>query len=194
MPLFRRGAPAKRGRASAQDGAPKDSSNHHGRGDARAREDDVPACSGNSSWEQYRSMSARRDDPFITYRAGRQTRSAGGAHPHPYGADERSSRQAGRPRAPADSYYALLGVDQRASEAAIEQAYRRHVVQVHPDRFFNDPARYAESLEKLRALNAAMMVLRDPVRRAEYDATLAGGLDGPPLTRRIRTTPRPHVM
>ena len=141
-------------------------------------------------------MSVKQDDPFITYRAGRQPRSTGREPAHAY-TDQRAKQPGGAPqgrRAPAHSYYALLGVDQSASEAAIEQAYRRHVVQVHPDRFFNEPARYAESLEKLRALNAAMMVLRDPIRRAEYDATLIDGSSGPPLARRMRTTPRPHVM
>jgi DnaJ-class molecular chaperone len=140
-------------------------------------------------------MAPPQADRAVTYRAGRQRRKTGTSPNHPYATDQ--PRQTGTARGSgtsAQTCYSLLGVDQRASREQIEQAYRRQVVQSHPDRFFNDPARYAEALEKLRELNATMMVLRDPVLRAEYDAGLTDRSTMPPLARRMRATPRPHVM
>jgi molecular chaperone DnaJ len=66
----------------------------------------------------------------------------------------------------------LLGLDRHASDADLEQAYRRRAAAVHPDRFFADPERREQAEVSLKQLNAAMQVLRDPVRRAKYDATL----------------------
>lgn len=70
------------------------------------------------------------------------------------------------------NYYALLGVSPGASDAAVERAYRRKVAAVHPDRYFEDGGKRAEAEQTLRTLNEAMAVLRDPVKRARYDAGL----------------------
>jgi len=66
-------------------------------------------------------------------------------------------------------HYSLLGVRPNATGAEIEQAYRRYAAEIHPDRFFDDPARRRQAEQKLKQLNAAMQVLRDPRRRASYD-------------------------
>ena len=80
-------------------------------------------------------------------------------------------RRAETPRRGKDDYYALLGIEPGASDRLIELAYRARAVEIHPDRFFADPARRREAEAHLKELNQAMQVLRDPVRRALYDAS-----------------------
>ncbi|MDQ3809793.1 MAG: J domain-containing protein [Chloroflexota bacterium] len=64
-----------------------------------------------------------------------------------------------------EDYYRLLGVEPHASAEAIHAAYRRLARLYHPD--VNSAA--AAAL-RMRAINAAYAVLRDPARRAAYDA------------------------
>jgi hypothetical protein len=68
-------------------------------------------------------------------------------------------------------YYGLLGLDPGASDRQIEVAFRARAVELHPDRFVNDPPRKRVAEERFKALNHAMQVLRDPVRRALYDSS-----------------------
>jgi DnaJ-domain-containing protein 1 len=75
-------------------------------------------------------------------------------------------------RPASDDYYSLLGVSRDASQQDILRAYRRHAALIHPDKFFDDPKRRHLAEEKLKQLNLAMQVLRDPPRRARYDASL----------------------
>jgi hypothetical protein len=82
------------------------------------------------------------------------------------------SQRLARRQAASDSLYVLLGIEPNASDRDIERAYRRRAAEIHPDRFFDDPARRREAEDQLKRLNAAMEVLRDPLRRAKYDATL----------------------
>lgn len=98
----------------------------------------------------------------------------------PYAPDQsRSSRaRAARQRANArpvssravPDYYLLLGVPATASTIEIERAYRRHAAIIHPDRYFDQPSVRLEAEAKLRQLNEAASVLRDPERRLKYDA------------------------
>ena len=62
-------------------------------------------------------------------------------------------------------YYAVLGVDHRASFAAIKQAYRRLARQLHPDLKPEDEA--AE--ERFKRRNEAYEVLSDRGQRYQYD-------------------------
>ena len=66
--------------------------------------------------------------------------------------------------------YALLGVTPDADAREVARAYRRRLREVHPDTRDRlsggpDPAH-----TDLRALPEAYAVLRDPARRARYDA------------------------
>jgi hypothetical protein len=72
-------------------------------------------------------------------------------------------------------YYAALGLSPGAGEAAIRAAYRQRVKAVHPDR---DPSSRAR--EEFRRLLEAHAVLKDVIRRAEYDSAApdAAVLDG----------------
>lgn len=63
-------------------------------------------------------------------------------------------------------YYATLGLTPGADINAIKSAYRSRVKRVHPDRNASSRAR-----EEFQRLMEAYAVLRDVVRRAEYDTT-----------------------
>jgi DnaJ-domain-containing protein 1 len=70
------------------------------------------------------------------------------------------------------SHYQVLGVRPDATSEQIEKAYRRYAASIHPDKFFGDPKASAEAEKNLRDLNALMQVLRDPVKREEYDRSV----------------------
>jgi len=59
-------------------------------------------------------------------------------------------------------YYADLGISKTATEAEIKTAYRRLVLEHHPDKQ-GDPIRF-------RAVAEAYEVLGDPVKRQAYEA------------------------
>jgi len=63
-------------------------------------------------------------------------------------------------------YYKTLGVAPTATEDEIKAAYRELARTMHPDGNQDDP--HAE--EKFIAINEAAAVLRDPQKRADYDA------------------------
>ena len=69
---------------------------------------------------------------------------------------------------PSEDYYQLLGVERTTSVQNIRRAYRQLVHHYHPDLHPGDSA--AE--EQLKALNAAVAVLIDPVQRVRYDRNL----------------------
>lgn len=70
------------------------------------------------------------------------------------------------------NYYALLDLEPGASDLQIERAYKKQVALNHPDRFFDDPESKRQAESRMRELNAVMIVLRDPLKRAQYDANL----------------------
>ena len=89
-----------------------------------------------------------------------------------------------------DTLYQILGVDFRATPAEVTKAYRRLMMECHPDRVPPSRRDYAEQLCK--NVNQAYAVLKDPVRRREYDQQIrvqevqdqimnryVGGLGGP---------------
>jgi molecular chaperone DnaJ len=61
--------------------------------------------------------------------------------------------------------YDILGVDRRATQEEIKQAYRRLAREAHPDVRRDDP--HAE--EQFKGINEAYGVLSDPVKRSQYD-------------------------
>ncbi|NWF30956.1 J domain-containing protein [Streptomyces sp. PKU-EA00015] len=66
-----------------------------------------------------------------------------------------------------ESHYAVLGVSPRASAEQITTAFRSLVRTLHPDARPDDPP---GSRDQLDLVLAAYDVLRDPQRRAAYDA------------------------
>ena len=75
------------------------------------------------------------------------------------------------------SYYQLLDVDATATREVIEQAYYRRARSIHPDRhtYETDPARMHALVRLYARFGEAFRVLRDPARRAAYEAELAAG-------------------
>ena len=62
------------------------------------------------------------------------------------------------------TYYQILGVSENASFEDIRSAFRRLARENHPDR---NPSR--DAAERMRMINEAYEVLRDPERRSAYD-------------------------
>ena len=139
-----------------------------------------PEDSGVVRTETWTAASRRSNDrpSGPTYRAARGNSMRPGDQWNPFAEDQslasRIKAARHRPGKPSKNldYYSLLGLERSATDAQIERAYRRYAAQIHPDRFFDNPVRRKEAEAKLKQLNAAMQVLRDPLRRARYDASL----------------------
>ena len=70
--------------------------------------------------------------------------------------------------------YKILQVDPEAEDEVIQAAYRRLAQKYHPDR-----APDAEGVARMVAINAAWELVRDPARRAAYDAGRSGPVPRP---------------
>ena len=75
-------------------------------------------------------------------------------------------------------YYEVLGIQKGASEAEIKKAYRKMAKKYHPDMNQDDP-KAAE--EKMKEVNEAYDVLKDPQKKARYDQFGHAGVDTLPL-------------
>jgi molecular chaperone DnaJ len=78
-------------------------------------------------------------------------------------------------------YYHILGISRDASPEAVKHAYHRLAAQFHPDLHPEDP----DAEARLRSLNQAYAILRDPEQRRRYDRW---GAWGPPLWSPPRTS------
>jgi hypothetical protein len=66
-------------------------------------------------------------------------------------------------------YYNVLGVEPGADDEHVQTAYRKQASQWHPD-----VCRHPDALERMRLINEAYSVLRNPHLRATYDLRAAG--------------------
>jgi DnaJ-domain-containing protein 1 len=60
---------------------------------------------------------------------------------------------------PLAAHYRMLGVAVGSDLTTVERAWRRLVLENHPDRFMDDPARQKQANDRLREINAAHEVL-----------------------------------
>jgi len=67
------------------------------------------------------------------------------------------------------NYYKLLGIDPKADQQTVKQAYLFRVKEWHPDK---NPDRVEDAEEKTKALNQAYQILKDPEARKNYDRML----------------------
>lgn len=81
--------------------------------------------------------------------------------------------------------YLVLGVSSTATQAEIAHAYRTRLRTHHPDTRHSRASRTAD--DDLREVVAAYALLRDPVRRAEYDRATNFTVTPPPHRRQART-------
>lgn len=84
---------------------------------------------------------------------------------------------------PRNTFYKRLRVDPSADAEIIQLVYRRLARRYHPDVDASPQA-----AQRMRALNEAYAVLREPQLRARYDAALAARRD-----RRSTDRPRPQM-
>lgn len=79
------------------------------------------------------------------------------------------------------NYYHLLGLTEIASDDEIRTAYRNRVKQIHPDRF-PDPTRKLQAQEAFVKVNQAFEILKDPLKRKDYERQLQMTQTGGRLT------------
>jgi molecular chaperone DnaJ len=70
-----------------------------------------------------------------------------------------------------DDYYAVLGIDRRATPEDIKKAFRRLTLEWHPDRHSSHAGGESEAAERYRQINEAYNTLGDAARRSRYDMT-----------------------
>jgi curved DNA-binding protein CbpA len=67
-------------------------------------------------------------------------------------------------------FYKILGVPSDAKLEEIKKAYRQLVQDYSSDKFMNEPKWVQEaSLEKMKEINEAWYILKDPIKRKKYD-------------------------
>jgi curved DNA-binding protein CbpA len=73
----------------------------------------------------------------------------------------------------AEDFYEILGITRNASQKEIESAYRQKAREYHPDLYRDNPlAHLAE--DKMKLINEAYSVLKDPQKRRDYDNQIRG--------------------
>lgn len=151
-----------------------------GAGSQMTTETATGRSSSGNHWSPYVSSRPRPTpllDPAAQYKVRHTDWTKGTDRWDPFSEEQsrthriRSARRNPQPRRTrSGDYYDLLGVNWDASAEEIERAYRQRAARVHPDRYFSDPQLRLRAEKKLKQLNAAMSVLRDPANRAKYDA------------------------
>ncbi len=75
------------------------------------------------------------------------------------------------------NYYDILGVSRNATTEEITAAFKKLVRDLHPDRY-NSEEEKREAEKKFKEVTQAFNVLKDPVKRREYDKQLQESSSG----------------
>lgn len=70
-----------------------------------------------------------------------------------------------------ENFYAILGIDSKASETEIRKAYRKLAIKWHPDK---NPTNQHVANERFKSIAEAYEVLSDEGKRSRYDDSLTG--------------------
>ena len=87
----------------------------------------------------------------------------------------RQRKEADRSKPMSGDYYEVLGVEVTASADEIKRAYRKAALRHHPDKNQGDEA----ANKKFQEISDAYGLLKDPKRRAAFDATGSDSGAGP---------------
>jgi DnaJ domain len=168
--FFRPAAESGRARVAPRTAAPDTSIPRH-------QDIGVPSSRATSteSWDPFKAKRRQRTEQDVTYRARVSADIGTGPKWDPFNHQESRSQRARAARervwlSSEPDYYHMLRIEPGATDDQIEQAYRGVVAINHPDKFFDDPGKRERAEQQLKELNAAMQVLRNPSRRALYDA------------------------
>ena len=81
------------------------------------------------------------------------------------------------PAAQKKDYYEVLGVNKNSTDDEIKKAYKKLAIKWHPDKFAKASESEKKSAEeKMKDINEAYDVLKDPKKRAQYDQFGHAGL------------------
>ncbi len=69
------------------------------------------------------------------------------------------------------NYYDILGVSRNATTKEITVAFKKLVKELHPDRYKTEEEK-REAEKRFKEVTRAFNILKDPVKRREYDQTL----------------------
>ena len=73
----------------------------------------------------------------------------------------------------------MLGINKNATDDEIKKAYKKLAIKWHPDKFAKSPeAERKDAEEKMKDINEAYDVLKDPKKRAQYDQFGHAGMSG----------------
>jgi curved DNA-binding protein CbpA len=82
-----------------------------------------------------------------------------------------------------EDLYEILGVEETTTAEEIRKAYKKLAIELHPDRFPDDPAKRDEATALFSKVTNAYNILKDEEERAEYDFArrlgFAGGSSAP---------------
>jgi len=100
----------------------------------------------------------------------------GARRPPPHRARWAPARRCAHGMSGSPDYYGALGVPRSANDAEIRRAYREQALLHHPDK---NPDRVEEATRQFKLVAEAYSVLKDPQKRAAYDAGGLSSAGGP---------------